>query len=107
MVDGSGLVYEFGDATDFGVSALPAGRTAVDIESTPTGAGLWVLDSDGAFYPYGDAAALAALDMSALDELVDFANAPDVPEQVVSMVPTASGVGDVCVHEQGSGHYPR
>ena len=45
------------------------------------------------FYPYGDAAVLTALDMSALEPLVDFANAPDVAEQVVSMVPTASGLG--------------
>ena len=101
LVDQSGLAYEFGDASDFGTSLLPWDRFAVDIESTPTGGGFWLLDSAGVFHAFGDARPIVGVDMSVLEPVVDFANAPDVAEQVVSMVPTASGLGMFVFTDRG------
>jgi hypothetical protein len=52
MLGGDGAVNAFGEARSFGA---PTGRTAVDLEPTPSGNGYWVLDDRGAVEAFGDA----------------------------------------------------
>ncbi|MEM9611232.1 MAG: FG-GAP-like repeat-containing protein, partial [Actinomycetota bacterium] len=59
LLDRSGQVYPFGDATDLGdaiadISASP-GVTAVDLEVTTDGQGYYVLDSRGCVHTFGTA----------------------------------------------------
>jgi hypothetical protein len=56
MLGSDGAVYPFGDARSFGSPPVPGpGRSAVDIEPTPSGQGYWILDDSGAVTPFGDA----------------------------------------------------
>jgi uncharacterized delta-60 repeat protein len=58
MLDASGRVYAFGDATYLGdpfPAVQAAGTTAVDLAPTATGDGYWVVDSAGHVYAFGDA----------------------------------------------------
>jgi hypothetical protein len=68
MLGEGGHVYSFGDAQTFGApdGSLPAGLSAVDVESTPSGHGYWVVDSGGHVFAYGDAPALGVVDSSRL-----------------------------------------
>ena len=45
MLGADGKVYAFGDASTSAPPTLPAGRTAADLEPTPTGNGYWVVDT--------------------------------------------------------------
>jgi PKD repeat protein len=56
-----GQVYPFGDGITNGPPAPPAGATLIDIQSTPTGCGFWLLYSNGNINPIGDAANLGNL----------------------------------------------
>jgi hypothetical protein len=55
MLGAEGAVYPFGQAGSFGGPAVGSGRSAVDVEPTPSGRGYWVLDDSGAVSPFGDA----------------------------------------------------
>ena len=55
MLGGDGAVYPFGDAKSFGAASLAPGRSAVDVEPTPSGQGYWVLEDSGAVDAFGDA----------------------------------------------------
>jgi hypothetical protein len=55
MLGADGTVYPFGEAAAFGAPAVGSARSAVDIESTPSGRGYWVLDDSGAVSAFGDA----------------------------------------------------
>ena len=55
MLGDDGAVYPFGQAGDLGNDALAPGRTAVDLEPTPSGRGYWVLDDTGAVTAFGEA----------------------------------------------------
>ena len=55
MLGAEGTVHSFGAAESFGVHAVAPGRSAVDIEPTPSGRGYWVLDDSGAVGSFGDA----------------------------------------------------
>ncbi|HYT38140.1 MAG TPA: hypothetical protein VEN99_01450, partial [Acidimicrobiia bacterium] len=55
MLGGDGAVYPFGDARGFGAPSTAPGRSAVDLEPTPSGNGYWVLDDRGAVDAFGDA----------------------------------------------------
>ena len=56
MLGSDGKVYAFGQAKHLGAPTLPAGISAVDLETTPSGNGYWIVDSAGNVYGYGDAA---------------------------------------------------
>jgi hypothetical protein len=83
MLGSDGKVYAFGQAKYLGAPALPAGITAADLESTPTGDGYWIVDSAGTVFSYGDAAALGGIEAGRL--------APG--ETVTSLSSTPSGQG--------------
>jgi calcineurin-like phosphoesterase family protein len=55
MLGADGAVYPFGQAGTFGGPAVGSGRSAVDVEPTPSAQGYWVLDDNGAVSPFGDA----------------------------------------------------
>jgi hypothetical protein len=55
MLGGDGAVYPFGEARGVGAPSTPAGRSAVDLEPTPSGNGYWVLDDRGTVDAFGDA----------------------------------------------------
>jgi hypothetical protein len=80
MVGSDGRVYPFGDATDLGNPALPAGARATHIEPAPDGGGYYVLDDRGDVFAFGHAASLG--------------NAALAPgETAVSLSATPSGQG--------------
>jgi hypothetical protein len=58
MLGTDARVYGFGDAPDLGTSPFATGN-AVDIESTPSGHGYWVLADTGGIAPHGDAVGAA------------------------------------------------
>src|SRR5581483_5110660 len=79
MVGTDGRVYAFGNATDLGSPALPAGAKATHIEPAPAG-GYTVLDDRGDVFSFGNAPALG--------------NAALAPgETAVSLSATPSGHG--------------
>lgn len=85
LLDASGEVYAFGEATDLGgatgANALPG--TPVDIESTPSNRGYWVLDNLGNIGAFGDAtSALGGVTITL-----------DPGEEVSTMSATSSGAG--------------
>ncbi len=56
MLSSDGAVYPFGGASDFGSPTGGLnGRTAVDLESTPTTLGYWIVDDAGHVFTFGDA----------------------------------------------------
>ena len=55
LVDSSGGVHPFGDATALSGPALPPGDTIEAVAGTPDGGGYWLLDAAGHVFPYGDA----------------------------------------------------
>jgi hypothetical protein len=59
MLGADGAVYPFGDTRSFGTVA--GGRSAVDLEPTPSGNGYWLLDQQGAVSAFGDATALGGV----------------------------------------------
>src|SRR6185369_2242569 len=67
MLGTDGAVYPFGDAHGFGTISLAPGRSAVDIEPTPSGQGYWVLDDSGAVAAFGDATAYGGVPAAVLD----------------------------------------
>jgi hypothetical protein len=80
-----GHVYPLGDAAPLGSpdGLLPAGSTAVDVESTPSGHGYWIVDDAGEVFAYGDAPGLGGADRSRLA----------AGETVTSLSGTPSGGG--------------
>ncbi len=48
-------VYPFGDAGSFGAPSAPLNAPIVGMAPTPSGAGYWVVASDGGIFSYGDA----------------------------------------------------
>ena len=56
MLGSDGKVFAFGEAKHLGAPTLPAGISAADLETTPTGNGYWIVDSAGNVFAYGDAA---------------------------------------------------
>ena len=60
---------------------IPASVPIVGVAATPTGKGYWLVGSDGAVYPFGDASALGSLGGSHL-------NSP-----IQAMAATADGQG--------------
>jgi 3-phytase len=63
LVDASGRVYAFGEATHRGdaTDRLRDGVRAADLESHPSGSGYWVLDERGGVHPFGAARHLGDL----------------------------------------------
>jgi len=57
MLGAAGRVYSFGGAGYFADARplLPPGRSAVDVEPTPSAQGYWVVDDRGDVFPFGDA----------------------------------------------------
>ena len=55
IVDGSGTVYPFGDATLDAGPAVNPDDYIVSIVATPDGGGYWLLGDLGYIYAYGDA----------------------------------------------------
>ena len=45
MLGSDGKVYAFGQAKHLGAPTLPAGVSAADLETTPTGNGYWIVDT--------------------------------------------------------------
>jgi len=66
MLGADGAVYPFGQAGMAGVASVGAGRSAVDIEPTPSGRGYWVLDDSGTVTPFGDATGYGPLPAAVL-----------------------------------------
>ncbi|HVW32479.1 MAG TPA: glycosyl hydrolase [Acidimicrobiia bacterium] len=83
MLGSDGKVYAFGQAANLGAPALPAGKTAVDLEATPDGNGYWIVDNAGNVYAYGTAVFLGGVPAGAL--------APG--ENATSISATPSGQG--------------
>ncbi len=62
----NGEVFEFGAAADVGAEERSdADALIVDVESTPSGDGLWLLATDGAVLAYGGAEQLGSADTAA------------------------------------------
>ena len=93
LLERDGQVYNFGQATALGSLTLAAGRIAIDIEATVSGCGYWVFDSVGVFHRFGDAGIIPQANLAGLVSFYDFAVGADAAEQVVSVIPTASGTG--------------
>ena len=74
-----GQVYPFGDGITDPAPAPPAGATLIDIQSTPTGCGFWLLYSNGSITPIGDATNLGnfpATSLGAGESLATFSSTP-------------------------------
>jgi hypothetical protein len=66
MLGVDGVIYPFGDARSFGSRAMAPGRSAVDIEPTPSGKGYWVLEDSGAISTFGNATAFGGVPAAVL-----------------------------------------
>jgi hypothetical protein len=93
LLEQDGQVYSFGSAAKFPSLSVPTGRKVIDIEATKSGCGYWILDSAGHFHRFGDAGAIPKIDLRFLAASYDFALSADLPEKVVSSIPTATGLG--------------
>jgi len=76
MVGSDGKVYPFGDATDLGSPALPAGARATHIEPAPDGGGYYVLDDRGDVFAYGHAQSLGNAALPAGETAVSLSATP-------------------------------
>jgi hypothetical protein len=84
MLGSDGKVYAFGQAKHLGAPpALPAGITAADLETTPTGNGYWIVDTAGNVYGFGDAGFFGGIPARSLA----------AGETVTSLSSTPSGQG--------------
>ena len=93
LLEQDGEVYPFGSAPSLTTPTIPNGRDVVDIETTASSCGYWVMDSTGQFHRAGDAGVIPSIDLRFLAGNYDFALAPDAPEEVVSTIPTQTGQG--------------
>ncbi|MGD9792223.1 MAG: Ig-like domain-containing protein, partial [Acidimicrobiia bacterium] len=81
MLDGTGRLFEFGAAEPHPAVTVAAGATAVKVESTADGRGVWIADSLGNVYPHGTAAVYG--DKPTLN----------AGERIVTLSRTPSGLG--------------
>ncbi len=66
MLGAEGAVYPFGVARGLGAAATAPGRSAVDLEPTPSGNGYWILQNSGAVDAFGDAPAFGGVPAAVL-----------------------------------------
>ena len=83
MLGERGDVYAFGEAKNYGKTAVPGGTAAVDLAPTRTGNGYWVIDSRGNVGAHGDAVTHGSVPAGALR----------AGETVTSLSPTRTGGG--------------
>ena len=83
MLGADGAVYPFGAAGSFGNAAIAAGRSAVDLEPTPSGRGYWVLDDAGGVTAFGEATGFGGVPAAVL--------APGEKPTSLSATPTGQG----------------
>jgi hypothetical protein len=66
MLGAEGAVYPFGEARGVGAATTAPGRSAVDLEPTPSGNGYWILQDSGAVDAFGDAPAFGGVPAAVL-----------------------------------------
>ena len=83
MVEDSGRVWNFGQATHFGDAPAAPGQPAVDLEPTPSRRGYWIVDDGGHVFGFGDAPYLGGVEGGVLAK----------GEKVTSLSTTRTGGG--------------
>ncbi len=79
LVDSSGDVESFGDASYFGsLAGQPLNAPITHIVATPDGAGYWLVAADGGIFTFGDATFFGSMGGHRLNApVVDLASTPD------------------------------